>query len=347
MAKHIFPILALVTAVGTSGANAFAQSTAKPKPPIKPAAKPAEPAKGMTQMAGDNGQLGVTYTIGTDAPLNFTLNSAAFKVERIVVDDNVTAPTADEKLLVLNYTIHNPNKDIRNYNWNTLGFTAVSPDSKNYEYAQIAARAGTSEGLNIDLKPAQKIDVYTAIVVPAKGLFPKLIVTPTSGGAVLRYDLRGKVKALPAPIADPADTTGSTARAEVPAVVGTFYPGQALDLKFSGGSYTAGPIGEQEKEEGKRFFVVNLTLRNPTPVVQSYDWSSFKPVLVDSDGETVEWSQTLLKAKRDDAAGGEFKPGEEYTARLFFQLPENISAKTLTIGERESRTYSFDVSAIK
>ena len=49
-------------------------------------------------------------------------------------------------------------------------------------------------------------------MVPAAGVVPKLIVEREQGAPVIRYDLRGKVKALPQPFADPSDTTGATAR---------------------------------------------------------------------------------------------------------------------------------------
>ena len=332
-------------AMAQTGARPKPKAAAKPAPKaaVKPAPKPT--AQGMTQMAGDNGQLGVTYTIGAQDPINFTLNSAEFRVARVVIDGNVTAPRAGEKLLVLNFTVHNPNKTVRHFDWGTLAFTAVNPASENFEYAQAVGRAGTTETLAIDLKPAQKVDGYTMIVVPAKGIFPKLIVTPSSGGAVLRYDLRGKVKALAAPFADAADST--TARTDVPAELKTFYPGANFDLKLDSVSYTPGPIGSFEKEDGKRFVVLNVTLRNATTVPQHYDSGTLLPGLVDSDGEKVEWNQTLFKTKRDDNAEGELKPGEEYTARYFFQLPENVSAKSFTIAEGESRAYTFDVSNIK
>ena len=43
--------------------------------------------KGTTQMAGDNGKLGVTYTIGASGPLNITLDSAEFSVWPVIVGD--------------------------------------------------------------------------------------------------------------------------------------------------------------------------------------------------------------------------------------------------------------------
>ncbi|HEX8834287.1 MAG TPA: DUF4352 domain-containing protein, partial [Abditibacteriaceae bacterium] len=241
--------------------------------------------------------------------------------------------------------IHNPNKEIRNYNWSTLLFTVVDAASENHEYVQAVGR-GTSEGLDIELKPAQKIEAFTVVVVPAKGVMPKLIVTPNTG-SVLRYDLRGVVKPLAAPFADAADAAGSTARSEVVAEAGKFFPAQAFDINLGETSYTDGPLGDHEKEEGKRFFVAKVTIRNATTTPQSYNWSTLAPVLTASDDEKADWNQVFFKTARNEDATGELKPGEEYTGRIFFQLPADVTAKTLTLTEGESRTYSFDVSGTK
>ena len=59
----------------------------------------------------------------------------------------------------------------------------------------------------------------------------------------------------------------------------------------------------------------------------------------------LEWS--LLKATRDEHADGNLKSGEEYRFRVYFSLPNDLAAKTLSVSEGESRSYSFDVSSVK
>lgn len=82
-------------AVATTGAA----QTARPKGPI---------VLGTTQLPGDFGQIGQTYTLGQREPINFTLKSAEYAVTPFVVDNNTWVPKADEKLLILHYTVHNP-----------------------------------------------------------------------------------------------------------------------------------------------------------------------------------------------------------------------------------------------
>ena len=64
--------------------------------------------QGTTQLRGDTAQFGTTFTVGKQHPINFTLRSAEFTVERVNHGVRHVAPAADEKLLVLHFTLHNP-----------------------------------------------------------------------------------------------------------------------------------------------------------------------------------------------------------------------------------------------
>ena len=209
-------------------------------------------------MAGDNGQIGVTYTIGETGPLNFTLNSAEFSATRAIMGEETIAPTADQKLLILKGTVHNPNKDLTGFDWGTLRLTAVDPNDVNHEYEGRVSKPGTNEPIFVELKPAQKMDVFYVIRVPIKGVIPKLIVQHHNGGKVLRYDLRKVVKGLPAPFADSADASGATGLAEIKGEAAKFYPLANFDAKLVGTAYHDGTLGEYEPEEGKRFFVATV-----------------------------------------------------------------------------------------
>ena len=183
---------------------------------------------GTTQLAGGEGVIGKTYTLGKTQPLNFTLKSAEYTVSRINMGPNIYAPKADEKLLVLRFTVQNPKQNEVSLSYSSFKLTVVDNKDVNHEFDSYIAREGTSDVLGINLKPAQKIEVYAVWPVPASGVTPKLIVARDQDSPVLRYDLRGKIKPLPAPFADPADSSGATALGEVPASTGTYYPAYEL-----------------------------------------------------------------------------------------------------------------------
>ena len=297
-------------------------------------------------MAGDNGQFGVTYTIGDTGAVNFTLNSAEYRASRVIMGETTIAPTAEQKLLVLNATIHNPNKDLTALDWGTLRFTAVDPNDQNHEYENAVSKPGTNEPISVELKPAQKIDVFYVIRVPIKGVIPKLIVTHNNSGKVLRYDLRKAVKGLPAPFADAGYASGATGINEIKGEAGTFYPLEGFDIKLVSTAYHEGKLGEYEPDEDKRYLIATVTIKNSNATEASYDNGTFTAALIAEDDEKSD-NLNFLKPVRNEGATGDLKPGQEYTGRFFFMLPKDVKAKTLTVAENESRTYSFDVSNTK
>jgi hypothetical protein len=339
-------LLAATSTLTVAQAAPKAKAKPKAKPAVaKPAVKPLAKPLGMVPMSGVEGKLGQTYTLDKNSPLNFTLNSAEYTVQRVNFGDNTVFPKQDEKLLLLHFTIHNPQKTERQYYWGTVDFTAVDAMNQNREFTQYVGAKQTGDRLNMALKPAQKVEAYTVIKVPAKGVIPKLIVKPTNEGGVIRYDLRNVVKPLPAPFADPKDSSGATALQEVPGQADTYYPLANLDIKLLSTAYVDTLGDEITKEEKEKFFVATVMLRNGTGGDANYYWGTFTAELVDADGEKVRWPQVLLKGSRNEKASGTLKAGEEYKARLYFVLPKDVNAKTLTLTDNEeSHVYSFDVS---
>lgn len=72
--------LGLSLTAGMQPAQAQAKKTGPKKAaPVKPVAAPGKPIiLGTTQLPGDFGKLGTTYTIGNSEPINFTLRSAEY-----------------------------------------------------------------------------------------------------------------------------------------------------------------------------------------------------------------------------------------------------------------------------
>lgn len=335
--------LLLAPAGASKSAHAQKKKPAQAKPPVS------RGTRGTTQLAGDNGKMNVAYTIGATTPVNITLTGAEFTVSRVNMGEYTYFPGADEKLLVLKYTIQNPNSAETQYDWSTLKFTAVSQDNVNREYVQNIAKQGNNESVNLALKPAQKLDVFAVIVVPAKGTVPKLMVEHHTGGPVLRYDLKGQIKPLAAPFADPEDKSGITARAEVPAALNTFLPLGRFDARYEAATYAGSPLGEIEAEEGKRFFVATIRFKNAASASSNYDASVISAVLETSDDEKIE-AGDMLKAKSYERATGELAANAEYTVRYYFQIPGDVTAKTLRLvenGDKTTHALVFDVSAAK
>ncbi len=307
--------------------------------------------QGTTQLAGGEGAIGKTYSLGkTDNALNFTMTSLEYSLTPVTMGTSVYAPKANEKLLVLHYTVQNPQKRDVGISYSAFKITAVDAKDVNHVFDNYIARDGTNEKYDASLKPAQKVELYAAFAVPAAGQIPKLIVERNDGSPVVRYDLRGKVKPLIAPFADPADTSGASALAEVPAQTGTFYPGLNLGIKLESVAFSQDKMDAKAPADGKRYLIATFTIRNLTGATAnpvSFSYSNFKIELRDAEGDKQVFNGYLIKAARDEHADGSLKPGEEYRFRVYFTLPSDLAAKTLAISEGESRAYVFDISSAK
>jgi hypothetical protein len=307
--------------------------------------------QGTTQLAGGEGVIGKTYSLGkTTSALNFTLTSLEYSLTPVTMGTTVYAPKANEKLLVLHFTVQNPQKQDSSVYYGSFKITAVDAKDINIVYSNYIAREGTTEIYNTALKPAQKVSLYAAFAVPAAGQIPKLIIERNDGSPVVRYDLRGKAKPLVAPFIDPTDSSGASALPEVPAQPGTFYPGLSLGIKFEGAAFSTDKMDGKAPADGKRYLIATFTIKNLTGATAnplSFYYGNFKIELRDAEGDKQVFNGYLIKAARDEHADGSLKPGEEYRFRVYFTLPSDLAGKTLAISEGESRVYAFDVSSAK
>lgn len=316
-----------------------------------PAPPPARVVQGTTQLAGDVGAIGKTFTLGKGArAINFTLTGVEFSASRVTIGNDVYVPKASEKLLILRYTVHNPQKQDFHYFYRTLQFTVVDAKNVNHANENHVGRDGTSDRLDITLKPAQKVGAYAVIAVPAAGPVPKLIVNRQDDNQVVRYDLRGKVKALPDPFADPSDAAKVTALEAVPMNAGVYGPLGYFDLKLDSVAWSTNPINGRPLETGERNLVAVFTARNgsaKTADARSIFSRTFSFKLRDADGDVTEYDDSPLKVSRDESTSSTLKPGEEARFRVYFKLPANVKGQSITVVEEDSRALVFDVSGAR
>ena len=194
--------------------------------------------------------MGQTFTLGQQNPFSFTLLRGEYSMGHVVIGNLGSFPKVAGKLLVLHFTVHNPQKTEVRYYWPDVLFTAEDAQDRNFPYVQVVARDGTSERLEVCLKPAQKINEMTVIRVPAAGVMPKLIVGRDGGGEVLRYDLRGQVTPLARGLADPADPNGATLLAQVPDAPNIFSPLERFDVRLDEVRLTQGALGARLRPPG-------------------------------------------------------------------------------------------------
>lgn len=301
---------------------------------------------GTQQMAGEWAVMGQQYTLNEGDPLNLTLNSAEFTVARLNVGDDTVVAQGDEKLLVLHMTIQNPQSKARRVYFADLDFTAVDAMNVNREWSQQLGVESTREQMHMDMKPAQKLDLYTAIVVPAKGVVPKLIVKSGKGN-VLRYDLRTGVAPLEAPFADPNDASGATALTKIEAEKDVRYPMGLFDVTFEGAELPAVDDDGDPPEEGEGFVVIRVRLRNGSADGERLYSDPFQAVLRTTEGEKVDWGGEMLHPSRDESVSVNLDPGDEMGARVFFRAPAGVKLDRCEFSEKQKgRVYAFGLGGM-
>ncbi len=325
------------------GACASCASAAKAKPKSKTTTP--RVVKGTTQLPGEWAVFGTTYTLGKSDPINITMNKAEYTVEPVLIGERQFIPQSDQKLLVIHFNIHNPQANEKFVTCDDFPTTCVDSNDQNWEYCYALGSEKTKESVSMSLKPAQKMDVYTAILVPAAGEMPKLIIK-SADDMVLRYDLRGKVKGIPAPFSDPKDKTGATALEKVTAQIGTYYPLGQFDVKLDSFSFSTKPMPEQELEEGARNLIIAGTAKNRSKDKPYVCSDTFTGKLLDTDGVEIEWGYTLYAGSRDSALGMTVEPGQEFKFRYVVPVQADVTPKSLAICEGEGRLYEYDLTGV-
>jgi hypothetical protein len=309
--------------------------------------------QGTTQQAGGIGELGKAYTLGKDSEaLNFTLRSAEFLVARQVIGSEFNAPKPSEKLLLLHCTIQNPQKQEVYLSNGQVKFTAVDSKGENHVRFYFFAREGDNKELSIYLKPGQKIDVVSPIIVPASGTIPKLIVEGgIANNPVVRYDLSKSIKGLPAPYADPKDPFKAPNTVSVKA--GQYYPDTEFDFKLESVAFSSEKLDDNAPGDGKRFLLATFSARNP---INNDDTryllalkNNLKFMVTDANDDSIdsfngEWYKVGTPQKISTYPNLAYD--QESKFRVAFELPQKVNAKTLTLSG-QLRNFVFDVGNAK
>lgn len=307
------------------------------KTPVKPKPKPGQtrPTLGTVQLPGDNGQVNTAYSMGNKGDeLNFTLDTAEF-ADRAQFADGTTFPTADQKLLLLTFTVQNPQKRDMYLTWNTFKFTVVSPEDQNQEFGGYLYHPTQRTRYESTLKPAQKVKATIAIPIHAVGPVNKLMVR-RGKAPILRYDLRGKVKPLTGPF---ATNEGIDIAKEGAGALNTPVALGQLDWTFESVEAVDGPIGNYKAREGEKVYIVTATAKNSGLMKFNVTWNTLRPTMKDADGEPFEWKQDFVGMNSNKTISTELEPNDSIRAKFVFTGPANAKpAKLSFLDSRTNRT---------
>lgn len=302
------------------------------------------PAAGTTQLAGQQANVGTSYTVGRANPLNFNLTAAEYRLEPITLRD-VYSAQADQKLLVLRFAVQNPTPRDLPVGYAAFKITAVDDKDVNYEFDGYVAREGEFAEYDAALKPSQRVNLVAAWPVGANANIVKLLVERKGEDApILRYDLRGKVK----PLTSPFSLDGIAALAEVKAQTGIYYPLQRLAAKVESFAFTSEALDGRPPAEGRRYLTITTSVRNLSANQDiPISYRNFTVVLTDADGATQENPNYTVRASGGDRFESNLRPGAEARFRFYFEVGQDQALSQFGLREGEGRNFVFDLSQFR
>ena len=252
---------------------------------------------------------------------------------------------ADEKLLVLHFTVQNPGQTERLVRYDSLRISAIDDMNISRLQKQAWGLEKTNELVAFTLAPNQETSLFCVIGVPAKGEPRNILVKSNrdNDGPDLSYEVNGHVPALLSPFVDKSDPVGATALEEVAAKQGVSYPCDYFAVKVENMAYTTAPLTEIRLNKGDRFLVCTLLAKNHTPVEHMLRYDLIQPILTTDEGERMIYKGMLLE-NTDRAVAQMILPGDEMRVRIFFLVAKDAAPKRLMIQERKSRRYLYEVA---
>lgn len=296
------------------------------------------PAYGQTQpLEGKEGSIGIPFTLGNREPVQVTIHSAHYAVDRFEFNPAERFPTKEHKYLILKVSVQNAHQS--QISWTRgagrLRFTLVHDNGSRNILSRVIYVNKTLDELGFAIKPAQRVDGWVFFKMPYDQPAEKLIVQYLSEVPIARIDLSDHTLALP-------EWCRGREEYIAPAVVsgksGIWYPKPWLDVALLGfktsrndptgrsqalGNYVTANIAirgvgrEGISDQVSHFFVANLDFG---------DGVLSSPVIVTS-------SPLLLMDKPE---GNRNLPpkGEVFLRRIVFKAPDNMTPQAMLITHR-------------
>ncbi len=303
----------------------LSQGGQKPKPP---APKPAQtaPTLGTVQLPGDNGKVGVTYQLGAKGrELHFTLDSATVGMNYSAPEDSLAAGE-NQRILILNFTVQNPQKEEMSLGATTFSFTAVSPDDENFKFSGYVLGLPKKGRISQSLKPAQKVKCAVAFPIYATGAVSKVMISNGGATPILRYDLTGKLQKMESAFSkDGIDLDQTT---KFPALA----KGETVDMgefgvTYHGWEFTNEKIKGYAPSTGFKYLVIKTSYKNLVAKDSFLSFAYFDWTVSDGSGQKLSWNKDILFETSNDSVYQKLVFGEdEIKCRVYFQVPDTMTS---------------------
>lgn len=280
---------------------------------------------------GVDAELGESHQLGERRPLEFTLISARHALGW-THHTRYGTPTADEKMLVLRFSVRNVGEEAVEFSYTSLDFVAVDGQSVGHARENPIAvyLDGTEDELDMTLRPTQYVVAYTAILLPADRSVSELIVEPREAdAAALRYDLSGAIDPLPEVLRGDGQ---QAVKQPLEGRAGFFYPTGAFDVRVRDVETRTDPeIDGWTLDDDMKWAIVTLDVRSRFDETLPVTYREFRGSrLIDDFGDDYENIRSL-HPRRDREFDGEVAPGEIETIRLLYEIFDDAEPEALSL----------------
>lgn len=290
-------------------------------------------ALAVDEMPGQWGELGRNYTTtGRGHKLLYRVTALEYRVDPVIIGKEAYAPKADEKLLVVHYVLQNAQTTNYTVSWSSLTMTVVDSTEATCKGVPAMGNEIDKQPVNIELKPAQKIEVYRVFRVAAAGPAKKLIVYRVEP-PVVRFDLVEKCKPTPLAkeLADPADATGATPAQPLAAKLGQKLPLGPLQITVDSWQPGQPTCEGKAPKEGRQWVYVTATATNLAPEEERLQFSAIRPRLLVGEDQ-IKSRMGLWQVETDQVLKpGVLAPGASRTIRWVFDAPAELTAPKLAL----------------
>lgn len=307
----------------------------------QPAEEPPSPAETSDSSAltpTDDCQIGQKYRVGNENPINLTVNRIEYTVGRLKTGSGYSHPGADEKFMILHYTLQNPQKEDINVGRVSIDWRAtdVNEINKDQEYVCVEE---TGRILDQILNAGQSINCYTYFTMPADG--PAVILTGASHGdrkSIARYRLDNKVEPLPESYRNTKDPSGATPLSSVSAELGTVMQVGDYDMKVEKVETITEPILDWEQHKDTIYMLTTIECKSFAE--QAFGVPVNNIVLEDADGQIYDQIGKLSVSSMREI-DPKPDPGTTIKFRLAYRVPKGIRIKNLVMKYDLSRRVVF------
>jgi hypothetical protein len=237
----------------------------------------------------------------------------------------------DEKLLLVRYSVKNPQQRVAQLGHDSFVFQAIDQEGTAYDYVLEAFQVNSGDFAIGTLQPGMDAQLYTVIQLPAKATVAALRVVDQ--GTQITVPLEGKVRPLVGPF---ASERGNAATDTATVAFGQFASLGAFDVLAERMALLPAGFPGLEGDPERKVWSLTVVFRNPNHCEQVVSSMNYEPVVYDATGEPLDFAQLLVRVASHEVLETRVRPGGEMRGRFLFLGPKDAAPAKLVLRDMES-----------